>query len=73
MLELVVKMSSRLNGMSLQEIQEDFGVGRRTAERMREHQDYDGRFCAVAVGGALRQCRHHRFETGNGADNGPCR
>lgn len=36
LLELIVKMSSRLNGMSLQEIQEDFGVGRRTAERMRD-------------------------------------
>lgn len=36
LLKLVVKMSSRLDGVSLQEIQDEFGVGRRTAERMRD-------------------------------------
>ena len=36
LLKLVVKMSSKLNGVSLQEIQDEFHVGRRTAERMRD-------------------------------------
>ena len=36
LLKLVVKMSSRLDGVSLQEIQDEFHVGRRTAERMRD-------------------------------------
>lgn len=36
LIELIIFMSSRLNGVSLKDIQERFNVSRRTAERMRD-------------------------------------
>ena len=36
LIELIIFMSSKLNGVSLADIQERFNVSRRTAERMRD-------------------------------------
>ena len=36
LIDLIVFMSSKLNGVSLNDIQERFNVSRRTAERMRD-------------------------------------
>ena len=35
-IDLIIFMLSKLNGVSLNDIQERFGVSRRTAERMRD-------------------------------------
>ena len=36
LIDLIIFMSSKINGVSLEEIQERFSVSRRTAERMRD-------------------------------------